>query len=379
MKPPETDTTTATRQLHSEKRSAGPPGTSAGLAPRTSLDTTKRPGTAGRVYSRSKELPVHAPSINITSEPHTSEFPTSSPPHFSSSQNSPFDGTRTPIGVALGSPAHPPTWGRAYTSDNATPRLSANAARDRNHSLEALPQPPRSRDNLDADMAQRSRSPATNPPERELKKQKSSTWRGLFARKQTKASIPEPFYKLEQPRVSDKDHHARGGWSGEPTPKPSADPQTPWPARFHGHAHGHGHARDSSVSRGLLRSTMRAEMDKRHFDSMASPPVMSPISQKASVDEITPPPSRKGSVASGEDVVFDTETGFARGARGLPRLEVDIPVGEMERYSVMFEGLLKPRMSLLERRKGAGTLKKLNPLVESKNRVCSFSPFLFVS
>ena len=34
----------------------------------------------------------------------------------------------------------------------------------------------------------------------------------------------------------------------------------------------------------------------------------------------------------------------------MPRLDLDIPNGEMERYSVMFEKLLEPRVSILERR-----------------------------
>lgn len=55
-----------------------------------------------------------------------------------------------------------------------------------------------------------------------------------------------------------------------------------------------------------------------------------------------------------------------QGSHGL--LDVAIPKHAMERYSVMFEGLLKPRLTLLERRNG--TLKRLRPVDEGK--VCRF-------
>jgi hypothetical protein len=196
----------------------------------------------------------------------------------------------------------PPTWTRSHTA----PMMGATQ-------LEALPAVPSNWE----DKQQRP----------QLKKQKSA-WKtfGSFFKgssKQARQPIPDQFYQIQPPSNDNlaKSGNTRMGVLDSPVPSPVAKDEP-------------------TVSR----------VDSGHGAEKGSDSLMPPVDRDAF-------PMRTSSRVSAN--FFDPMPGSAgdsSGPRRTPRLDVNIPDSGMDRYSVMFEKLLEPKVSLIERRKS----KRLN-------------------
>lgn len=287
----------------------------------------QRPRTANRAMDRSKELQIPGRTIEITSDDATFSFPTPSPrlPHSAT-----FPHRGSGIGLAIGSPSHAPV--RSFTSDHVATRAMYQAPPAR--------EPPGIPQQADA-LEQR---PV-------LRKQKSAwkTFGGLFQKRPAKQIVQEPFYKvqLSEPEAGFEAASEAVHSPALLTPPPDLV-QTPTSISSH-------HSRTPSLSRGIARQLYRAECDRAQFEKVL-PNIQGTMSRGVKGDDRrsrvsedmfrSNPPSRTDSPLSLTEGV------------ATPRLNVNIPNVEMERYSVMFEKLLKPtQQSLLERRNG--TLKKL--------------------
>jgi hypothetical protein len=218
------------------------------------------------------------------------------------------------IGMALGSPQHPPTtWQQQVPMDRYT----------------------ESPDHVDDDFS--NSAPV---------KQKTSKWKllgGLFGGKKHEAQ-PAAFYQLQ----------------------PEASQQQPVD---HGFDFGDQAASEKPKSRGRGRSNSSARKSRKHKPEMSrsnTVPVRfnlegSNRQKQTGTPEIT---------IDGGTVVYDGSHSTRKGA-GL--LDVDIPSVQMERYSIMFNGILsKPQSqssSLLARRQATlDKLKTVNEALASKVR-----------
>ncbi|KAK4542622.1 hypothetical protein LTR36_006671 [Oleoguttula mirabilis] len=328
--------------------------------------STERPRTANRNGDHRGDLQTLGESIEIREGGDTFNFPTPSPrlpPKNATFQAAPSPlgaGEGAAIGLAIGSPSHvAPNWGRSFTS------IQPPTNTDR------LPPPVRAHTTQAAHPGLME-SPAKAP---ELRKKKSS-WKilgGLFHRHSPKPEIPEPFYKVHMEPES-KALQARPLIE---TPSPSPGPlQSPGSISSH-------HARTPSVTRGMARFEARAEADRASFmPNIESKIFRTPADQRVGT---LPAPKPLGSIRDSEDM-FTTLQGDRKDSpmstSGItvpgavprtPRLDLDFPSGEMERYSVMFEKLLEPRQSILERRQSK--LKRLNSKT-NKEAVTSTVPSL---
>lgn len=320
--------------------------------------STERPRTANRTADRSRELQMLGETIVIREGGDTFSFPTPSPrlpPKSATFQatSSPLAGNLTPpIGVAIGSPRQaPPTWGRLHTFDHMASTPSRHP-----------PAPVRAYTTVQALQDAPSRTP-------ELRKKKSG-WKALgslFQRTPSKPTVQEPFYKL---RVEPDPipAHARPIID---TPSPSHGPGPMSPGSISSH-----HSRSPSITRGLARFEARSEADRASF----MPNIESKMLRSASLvqrESSLPPPRPLGSIRDSEDMfnttpdqrndspMSVTEGRIPAAIPRTPRLDLDIPNGEMERYSVMFEKLLEPRQSILERRQSKMKRLKLNAKKET--------------
>ncbi|KAK6407366.1 hypothetical protein LTR95_018551 [Oleoguttula sp. CCFEE 5521] len=335
------------------------------------LETRPRPNTADSRPSfvrlqatdlpdlpQSLRLPVETMDVRAGAD--TFRFPTPSPrlPRKSGTfqaEASPLvpEKMTAPIGVALGSPtAAPPQWQRSHTVD-AVPKSKA------------VPQAP-------PDYAQAWDVMGEAPQKPQLKKSKSAwkTLGGLFRSKSAFKASAEPFYKVQT-------------GSSEPAAKPSTDrsrarvgvldsaASSPAAVATPGSITSH-HSRTPSLNRGLARFEARAEADRAAFMSNIDSKVQhTPAAYQARASILTPTKSgaysRTPILRSSEDM-FATSPPARRNVHApgaqihTPKLDMDIPNSEFERYSVMFEKLLEPKMSLLERRqsKRLDKLKRLN-------------------
>jgi len=194
-----------------------------------------------------------------------------------------------------------PAWTRSHTAPIiGTPRV------------EALPQP-----STWEDKQQRP----------QLKKQKSA-WKtfGSFFKgsKQARQPIPDQFYQIQPPS---NDNLAKSG----------------------NNAQGRMGVLDSPVPSPVAKDERTvARVDSGHGAEKGG-------------DSLLPPPNRDAFPMRTSSRVsanfFDSVPDSAGdGPRRTPRLDVNIPDAGMDRYSVMFEKLLEPKVSLIERRKS----KRLN-------------------
>ena len=315
-----------------------------------------RPRTATRVKDCSIDIPIPGETIQIKAGNETFDFPTPSPrlpPKSATFQltPSPLNLSGSPaIGVALGSPSHPPSqpampnWGRSFTADHISNRMPFQQP-------PARPPPA---------IPERVESDAPSP---EVRRKKSSwkTFGGLFGRKQPKQAVEEPFYKLRLPQEHNQlSSLLRPTDAAADTPSPGVSPglhggssPTPGP-----------HRRTPSMTRGMARFEARAEADLASFNPNSKPRKMR--SPSMIQKEGFSPMFR----ALGSNYPRDSEEMFRavpeertdsplsmREKTGLgaspstPRLDLDLPDPKFERYSVMFEKLLDDRKpSLLERR-----------------------------
>ncbi|KAF1352205.1 hypothetical protein BDV97DRAFT_348961 [Delphinella strobiligena] len=309
----------------------------------SSAQSQNRPRTAG--LGAERELEQQPPLPDVISECRPFRFPASSEssPRPSTSHNRTLtvqaDGS-APGGV--NSPRNVPEYKRSFTSTLHVPQASVHQGVVK-LSTKELPK------------LEPTPEPAMKKPV--LHKPKPSTWKSFFQRRQSKPSIPE-FNGTNLPPLPNKDDKISGAtpWDSSPLPKEPI----PAPSKVA------THARSQSQSRVLARQTKRAEMDKAQFEKQAAAIATKSLALSG-VPSKDLRPQVKHSVTEGS-VYFEalSRTGTcsdkpadsppsATGAEipPTPRLELSIPNAEMERYSVMFEKLLKPRQSLLERRKTA--------------------------
>lgn len=91
---------------------------------------------------------------------------------------------------------------------------------------------------------------------------------------------------------------------------------------------------------------------------------------------VTRPSSKTVPTITSEPATIDFFTRIAKPKNQMSLLEIDIPDVSMERYSIMFSDVLKPRQSLLERRQGQlSQLKMVDTLkvckkISDGNRLC---------
>lgn len=244
-------------------------------------------------------------------------------------------GESTPVGVAIGSHTHVlPAWGRSFTSTQIPNRIDRQAPPLRAFTMQTgLPTL------LEG-----------APRAGELRKKKSSwkTFGGILKRHSAKdeshvvihnvSAEPETAALIARPLIE------------TPLPSPGAL-QSPTSISSH-------QSRIPSAMRGMVRLEARAEADQ--VSSMPNiERLRNPLSQRGSMLRA---PMLLGNFRDSEDmftVYQDDRKDSAMTGGGVvvpgaiprtPRLDLDVPSGKMERYSVMFEKLLEPRQSILERR-----------------------------
>ena len=221
------------------------------------------------------------------------------------------------IGVALGSPRQPPPQtGRSYTTghfprNDMERRPSPTRAQTETTALPQFPSPPV--------------EPATPGPQR-----KKSAWESLsslFRSRQSKAGEREPCEKVQASALP----------AAQANPLLDTPESSPGVSRIPGST-SVPRSRSPPLSRNKARLEARAKADKSSF---------LPFSEERA--HRSPP---KAFTTKHESASPPTPDAIPR----TPRLDLDIPDAEMERYSVMFEKLLEPRQSILERRqsKAAG-------------------------
>lgn len=202
--------------------------------------------------------------------------------------------------------ATPPAWNRAVTD----PVLNTMQR-------EALPKPANTWDH-----------PQDNQPRPQLRKQKSA-WKSfgdLFRGKQTRQPIPDQFYQVQAPSSNASVQHKRTaqdkvGVLDSPVQSPvTKDERTV--------------ARVDSGHESLRRN------EKKGLNGILPPtPADSfPLRTSSRNPEnfFDPAPNAGGEVVSNP--------------RRTPRLDIGIPEAGFDRYSVMFEKILEPKVPLLERR-----------------------------
>jgi len=156
------------------------------------------------------------------------------------------------------------------------------------------------------------------------------------------------------------------------------------------------HSRTPSVNRGLARAEARAEADRLSFMPYRGiERAVGGHGKRGSVGTPLSDGTRTSAdlfgTAQREEPGLDARTTTGKGegdggaVPGMPRLDLDIPGAEMERYSVMFEKLLEPRQSILERRQskakrqrsvlgGKVARKELPAVPAAPEEICGPSP-----
>ncbi|KAK1818989.1 hypothetical protein LTR12_006561 [Friedmanniomyces endolithicus] len=400
-----------------------PPTTTTARAAVPAPTTRSAAVLGGGGGGRSRDLPSHlsviGETIEIKAGGDTFSFPTPSPrlplsttqqvkgpsttalQQASSSASQSEEPLRLPptpgIGRAIGSPSQaPPTWGRSYTADEMNGRvMMGRMPAKTGHEQHGMQE----------DTAAAGET-STLPPIPSLRR-KESRWKtlgALFARSKTPtrsspaaaaAAVTEPFYRVQLPPPPPH----------SPSPyalfRPSLDmPSSASPVgmvRSPGSISTH-HSRTPSVNRGLARAEARAEADRLSFmpfrgvegvggghEKRGS--VGTPLSDgtRTSADLFGTGQEQR----QGPGLDARTTTGVGEGDGGavprMPRLDLDIPGAEMERYSVMFEKLLEPRQSILERRQskakrqrsvvgGKVARKELPAVPAAPEEICGPSP-----
>ncbi|TKA72571.1 hypothetical protein B0A55_07216 [Friedmanniomyces simplex] len=389
---------------------------------RTSI-SVERPRTAGTggvattttstaAIGWSRELPSHlsviGETIEIRAGGDTFNFPTPSPrlppqgKGSSAFQASPLSLTEPQssppaIGVAIGSPTQaPPAWGRSYTADEMNERMGGSA--EAAQSQRTIP-------------GDRAAEGGALPRVPELRK-KESRWKTLgllFGRKAARPpAVSEPFYKVQIAQAEPQEQYQTP--HSPPYARTLAETPSPSPGmmRSPGSISTH-HSRSPSINRGLARFEARMEADRHSFMPSIDGAVGRTTlhANRGSIGSLSPAPTpgqlegirtsadlfkTAHQQGGGEEGRRDSPMsasnaegggGAQRGAvPGMPRLDLDIPGAEMERYSVMFEKLLEPRQSILERRQSkakrqksvVGRGKKELPPIPATPESCGPSP-----
>lgn len=321
-----------------------------------------RPQTAGRASEREATA---LPPMPTADDIHSFKFPPppaiiDSPRSSSShSRNLTVHGNGSMAGLTLtASRRTAPEYKRSFTSPMQVPQASVQrgVVKMSTRELPKLEPTP---------------APSKKPT---LHKSKSSTWRSIFQRKQSKPPVPDFDTTAYAPPVPQAGpvHKSTANVAKE---KASADEPLPPPPRVNTHIR--------TQSRGAFRQTRRLELEQSFTGTPgtvekalgisqkapappASPVSTSPVDSSMSPMHIRPPLSRISTKRSTHSQQFydakstnssqvDLSPKATPAATKLltPRLEVSIPGVELDRYSVMFEKLLQPKQTLLERRKTA--------------------------
>ncbi|KAK3068051.1 hypothetical protein LTR53_014670 [Teratosphaeriaceae sp. CCFEE 6253] len=231
-------------------------------------------------------------------------------------------------------------------------------------------------------------------------KRKESRWRtlgGLFGRKAARpsAQTAEPFYKVQVSQRPPREQWAAPASQTRPLhshqiAQPLVETPSPSPGvlRTPGSISTH-HSRTPSVNRGLARFEARAEADRHSFmpnvDSKLPPPRTSSHMKRGSGSTLPFPPMPLEAIRDSADLFRSVRplradppspaAHIGHPTPRTPRLDLDIPGAELERYSVMFEKLLEPRQSLLERRQSKVRRQRKDlPDVPSPIESCGPSP-----
>ncbi|KAH0259673.1 hypothetical protein KCU91_g15075, partial [Aureobasidium melanogenum] len=199
-----------------------------------------------------------------------------------------------------------------------------------------------------------------------LRKSKSGTWRSFFSRKQSKPPLPDfnPADIAPPPAL----------------PKVSTKSSVPAIPVKDGKKLDRNSISVDKTRAAQNQTSTRAQVTKSIGDTSALPQL-----KAANLLALEPPPRSTARSPSAESAVsqyFDAAS--QNSGPSLPvtpleghsqrRLNVNIPAVEMERYSVMFEKLLKPQPSLMDRRQTM--VKQLNLSDQPSGRLAPESPAL---
>lgn len=319
----------------------------------------QRPRTANKISERGQDLTVEAMTMDIKAGGDIFSFPAPSPrlpPTSKSAAPYPSASPRgimesPPIGVALGSPSHMPIWGRSYTADQISGRIAKPSG------------PVRAQTKI-------AEEPTGALPQPGLRRKKSGwkTLGALFQRKPSKPALQEPFYKVQmQPSPSTAEQVKHSAQMGARGPADSPGPMSPGSIASH-------HSRTPSITRGMARFEARAEADRASLMPHAEKKMMRTPSM-IQRQSMVPPAARTlhSDVRTSHDMfkplpeerqdspMQDSKRRVPR----TPRLDLDIPNGDMERYSVMFEKLLAPKPTILERRQSK--LKRIKSTLQRES------------
>ena len=329
-----------------------------------------RPRTAtgiSRTTERSFELDMPPPMMEFKAGDETFAFPTPSPrlppksATFQPSPPVPSKSSSLQIGVALGSPGHPPmpSWGRSFTVDQTSTVSTRMAVQPPSRAPPAIPERTQSDDAF------------------ELRK-KTSSWKtlgGMFSRgRKSHKKTDEPFYSLKvAPHPDQPSGYLVAPGATERRFSPARSPLSRSTPSFEGPRHLH-QLKPMPMTRGMARLEARAEATLASFNpnekskKMRTPsviqkqgfsPMFRALNEYRDSEDMfrAPAAERNDSPLSMNEKVDDKRT------PSTPRLDLDLPDPKFERYSVMFEKLLDdPKPSLLERRQSKLHRKSLKIL-----------------
>ncbi|KAI6796530.1 hypothetical protein KC332_g16401 [Hortaea werneckii] len=235
--------------------------------------------------------------------------------------HSPLHGSDTEsIGIMLGSPRQPPIYSARTQSEEVLAKRET----------QRRPQPNRAVTTAATGPPPSSLGQMLTPPQTPEARKKKQSWKalgGLFQRVQSKPKVSTP--------PSDGSTSQR---SGMPAPSPS---YTQHPSSM---------PRTPIVSRNMARIEARREAERsssvatnHRFHASPHPPRNQSLQPKQH-EQSSPV----------------TASPVHAAVPRTPKLDLEIPNAEMERYSVMFEKLLEPRQSILERRQSKARMQEPN-------------------
>ncbi|GAW21567.1 hypothetical protein ANO14919_110900 [Xylariales sp. No.14919] len=224
------------------------------------------------------------------------------------------------IGMALGSPTHPPNFSSTWNTQNAVP------TRKDSHPIATPPA---------------SRSSSVDTFDMPISRKPSGKWKlfSLFARKQSDQSVPA--VSISDPNGLSGANRPKEGAVAVSQPLPS-DSRNP--------------ARSNTTS---SRKTPKHKPIVVRSQTMPLNVVVDKYDQKPRAGE------KQGDGQFGRiPIALDTNPESSSAVK--PLLNVEIPDVRLERYSVMFDGVLKSNPSLLSRRQA--TMPKLKSIEDAVER-----------
>ncbi|KAI6872532.1 hypothetical protein KC338_g494 [Hortaea werneckii] len=236
--------------------------------------------------------------------------------------HSPLHGSDTEsIGIMLGSPRQPPIYSARTQSEEVLVKRET----------QRRPQPNRAVTTAATGPPPSSLGQMLTPPQTPEARKKKQSWKalgGLFQRVQSKPKVSTP--------PSDGSTSQR---SGMPAPSPSYT-QNP-----------------SSTPRTPIFSRNMARIEARREAERSSSSVATNHRFHASPH---PPRNQSLQPKQHDQSLPGTASPVHAAVSRTPKLDLEIPNAEMERYSVMFEKLLDPRQSILERRQSKARMQEPN-------------------